>query len=219
MKVLRNNLLLLLLICPCAANAGEAFDSITGRWIWINTVTHALEVIQDGEVKQRFRNIAIGRNGYAIQRKQGDGTTPLGTFHVVWINTDSRFDIFLGLDYPNQQQAEMAWRNNLIDFDTYYAIRRALAKGRVPPQDTALGGYIGIHGTGHSISERLHRFVNWTQGCVALTNRQIESLARWVSVGMKVVISNGALATNTAVNTVSSTTVSSTLRPKTDNRE
>jgi len=194
MRIPRSNLLLALLVLPCWVNAADS--SQPDRWIWINTASHALKVIQDGEVKQQFRNIAIGRNGYSLQRRQGDGTTPLGTFHVAWINTNSRFDIFLGLDYPNQQQAELAWRNNLIDFDTYYAIRRALAKGHVPPQNTVLGGYIGIHGTGKGVSERLHRLVNWTQGCVALTNRQIENLSRLVRVGMKVVISNGSLANN-----------------------
>lgn len=192
MKLLRYSILLVLLVLPWWVQAGTSLD--TERWIWINTATHALEVIENGQVKHRFRNIAIGRNGYTTQHRKGDGTTPLGTFHLAWINTNSRFDIFLGLDYPNRQQAEMAWRKNLIDFDTYYAIRRALAKGQVPPQDTALGGYIGIHGTGNEISDRLHRLVNWTQGCVALTNRQIERLSRWVRVGMKVVISHGTLA-------------------------
>lgn len=193
MYVFRNSLFLLLLVYHWPVQAGEQAGS--GRWIWINTASYTLEVIEDGEVKQRFRNVAIGRNGYAVQRKQGDGTTPLGTFHLAWINPDSRFNIFLGLDYPNQQQAEAAWRRDLIDFDTYYSIRRALAKGRVPPQNTALGGYIGIHGTG-TTSERLQRYVNWTQGCVALTNQQIKRLARWVKVGMKVVISHGTIATS-----------------------
>jgi murein L,D-transpeptidase YafK len=191
MSVLRYSLFLFLLSCQWPVQAGLPMQG--GRWIWINTATHTLEVIEKGEIKHRFRNIAIGRNGYAKRRRQGDGTTPLGTFHIAWVNPDSRFNIFLGLDYPNRQLAEMAWRSDVIDFDTYYTIRRALAKGRIPPQDTVLGGYIGIHGTGHT-SERFHRLVNWTQGCVALTNKQIEQLLRWVRIGMKVVISNGAIA-------------------------
>ena len=168
-------------------------QSSNERWVWIDTQSNTLRVMQGEQAVESFTNISVGRNGTAYLRQHGDGKTPLGTFHVRWINRDSRYHIFLGLDYPNDEQAEIAWRNALIDFDTYYDIRKALVKGRVPPQDTVLGGYIGIHGTGDT-SEKLHQFLNWTQGCVALTNHQIEQLTKLIGVGTKVVISNPALA-------------------------
>ena len=67
--------------------------------------------------------------------------------------------------------------------------RIALAEwqGRPPPHDTPLGGMIGIHGIGRG-SLKVHRDFNWTEGCVALDNQQIHALARYVRVGMRVII-------------------------------
>jgi murein L,D-transpeptidase YafK len=155
--------------------------------LMIDTVGRTLEVVQGDQVKQIFHNISVGRNGYSFDHHEGDGRTPLGVFHVAWINPNSRFYLFFGLDYPNQNDAEEAFRRKLIDFDTYFAIRKALHRGELPPQDTPLGGHIGIHGLGHG-NRFIHETTNWTQGCVALTNEQIDQLARWVTLGTKVVI-------------------------------
>jgi murein L,D-transpeptidase YafK len=153
--------------------------------LMIDTVGRTLEVVQGDQVKQIFHNISVGRNGYSFDHHEGDGRTPLGVFHVAWINPNSRFHLFFGLDYPNQNDAEEAFRRKLIDFDTYFAIRKALHRGELPPQDTPLGGHIGIHGLGHG-NRFIHETTNWTQGCVALTNEQIDQLARWVTLGNKV---------------------------------
>ena len=57
----------------------------------------------------------------------------------------------------------------------------------MPPQQTALGGHIGIHGIGAG-DPRIHEDFNWTSGCIALTNAQIDDLAGWVRLGMRVVV-------------------------------
>jgi lipoprotein-anchoring transpeptidase ErfK/SrfK len=59
--------------------------------------------------------------------------------------------------------------------------------GKTPPQHTPLGGYIGIHGVGSGDPE-VHRAYNWTNGCVALTNAQIDILAEWARAGTPVEI-------------------------------
>lgn len=174
--------LLLLLALLSAVTAAQA-----SSWIMVDTVSQTLTVVQDGQVKQVFTNISVGRNGPADHRLAGDGRTPLGVFHVAWINANSRFHLFFGLDYPNHEQAERAFRQKLIDFDTYYSIRRALFQGELPPQNTVLGGNIGIHGIGRG-DPRVHKVANWTEGCIAVTNEQIEQLAQWVTLGTKVVI-------------------------------
>jgi lipoprotein-anchoring transpeptidase ErfK/SrfK len=50
-----------------------------------------------------------------------------------------------------------------------------------------LGGHIGIHGVGRG-DLRIHQQFDWTQGCIALTNEQIEQLQNLVRVGDRVVI-------------------------------
>lgn len=176
---------LLLLLCSLSV-PGLAQDTAV-PWLMVDTRHQALKVMVGDHVQQVFRGIAVGRGGASELRYVGDGRTPRGVFHVRWINRHSKFHLFFGLDYPSRAQAEHAYHAARIDFDTYYRISRALLHGRTPPQDTALGGYIGIHGLGRQ-DPAIHRRLNWTEGCIALTNEQIDRLARWVSIGTRVVI-------------------------------
>jgi hypothetical protein len=66
-------------------------------------------------------------------------------------------------------------------------VRRALRTNSVPPQNTPLGGFIGIHGIGIG-DPKIHALFNWTEGCIALTNEQVDELAQWVHVGTPVTI-------------------------------
>jgi hypothetical protein len=138
-------------------------------------------------VLERFGNIAIGSGGAARLHVAGDDVTPRGDFRVAWIDRHSRFGEFFGLDYPTPRAALRAWREGRIGGPSLRAIVRAFQHGRLPPQDTALGGDIGIHGLGED-SPAVQRHVNWTDGCIALSNRQLRRLARWVHVGTRVMI-------------------------------
>ncbi len=171
-----------------AAYGATNADTNGTPWILIDSHQRTLTVMEDRERPlQVFRNVAFGRGGVAPLRLSGDGKTPTGEFYVAWINPDSRYHLFFGLDYPTPAHAEEGYRRNLIDVDTYVRIREAHHRRRLPPQDTALGGDIGIHGVGDHDPD-IHRLFNWTMGCVALTDQQIEELAPWVTLGMKVVI-------------------------------
>lgn len=170
------------------AVANGAAAGASGAWILIDSAQRTLSVMEDQErTLQVFRNVAFGRGGVSPFRVSGDGKTPTGEFYVAWINPDSRYHLFFGLDYPSPAHAEEGYRQQVIDVDTYVKIREAHHRRRLPPQDTALGGEIGIHGVGEHDPD-IHRLFNWTMGCVALTDQQIEELAPWVSLGMKVVI-------------------------------
>jgi murein L,D-transpeptidase YafK len=178
---------LILILCASPWVVMPAAHSAELPWVLVDTAAHTVSVIKAGEVKATFAHAALGRGGVASVHYKGDGRTPLGTFRVAWVNRNSRFHVFFGLDYPNDNQAEIALQRNKIDIDTYYDIRKAAYQGALPPQDTNLGGYIGIHGLGHG-NLALHRLANWTQGCIALTNDQIDRLAQWVDIGTRVVI-------------------------------
>ena len=66
----------------------------------------------------------------------------------------------------------------------------ALRINALPPQNTALGGAIGIHGIGPETPEKLHihEHLNWTEGCIALRNNEIHELRPYVGIGTRVVI-------------------------------
>jgi murein L,D-transpeptidase YafK len=177
---------LLLMLCSLLPLQAPAQDEVE-PWVVIDTRQQALKVMVGDHIEQIFAGISVGRGGTAKQRFQGDGRTPKGVFRIGWINPRSKYHLFFGLDYPNLDHAERAFASAQIDFDTYYQISSAVLHGQTPPQNTPLGGYIGIHGLG-SNDPRIHKTLNWTQGCIALTNEQIEQLARWVNVGTRVVI-------------------------------
>ena len=157
-------------------------------WLAVDTRALTLTVVSgDGHMLARFQNIAIGSGGAASLHRAGDATTPLGTYHIAWINRHSRFGIFYGLDYPGASEGERAYAQKLISGAEYDAILAALRHGRLPPQNTALGGHLGIHGIGAG-DPAVQRSVNWTDGCIALPNAQAQSLSTWVGLGTKVLI-------------------------------
>lgn len=174
--------LVMLLYCAAFVRADSA-----APWLLIDTGKEALIVMGQTGPLETYDNIALGVRGAGVKRRRGDEITPLGSFKVGWISAESRFHRFIGLNYPNLEYASLAYADGRIDKTTYQTIRRALQQGRRPPQQTALGGYIGIHGIGAG-DPYVHENINWTNGCVALTNQQIKSLLDWVKVGMRVEI-------------------------------
>ncbi len=171
-------LLLLLTLRPAAAGDVK---------LVIDTRLATLTVLEEGAVIQQFDNIAIGRFGTTRYKKMGDNRTPLGIFRIGWITQETRYHRFMGIDYPDMQTASRALFDDTIDFSLWERVRRDVDAGKTPSQKTPLGGYLGIHGIGEGDIE-VHREFNWTNGCVALTNEQIDRLAEWVTVGTEVEI-------------------------------
>ena len=156
-------------------------------WLLIDTTAQRMAVYRGQELLKRFYNISIGRNGAAPYRRDGDNTTPKGEFHIDRINRDSEYHLFLGLDYPTMPYARQAVERGDLDERQYNSIVDAIQAHHAPPQNTPLGGYIGIHGIGDA-SLALHKRLNWTRGCIALTDHQIDELAHFVQLGTRVVI-------------------------------
>lgn len=172
-----------LLLAAAASVASAAPET----WILIDTAVHRLDIYRGYTPLKRFRNIALGSGGPAPLHLAGDATTPLGEFRITHINRRSRFHIFLGLNYPTMAHLERAREQGLIDAISHEAYLDTIRVNNHPPQNTLLGGNIGIHGIGDG-DPAIHARYNWTQGCIALTNEQIEQIARVVRVGTRVFI-------------------------------
>lgn len=168
---------------PLAAEGTAA----SGVWLKVDTEAATLTVMNGDKPQKVFKDIAIGRYGTTDAKMQGDHRTPLGRFTIGWIPETSRYHRFLGLTYPDVERAERALADGKISEAQWQAIRRAAETNARPPQNTPLGGFIGIHGTGAG-DPRIHRQYNWTNGCIALTNEQIDRLMAWVRVGTPVEI-------------------------------
>ena len=172
-----------LLIVPMDSTAIRDRDI----WILVDTEKMVLSVLEGNKVRRKYDAIAIGRAGTTPDKKMGDNKTPLGAFRLVRIAPSETFHRFFGINYPTVAHASRALRAGTIGREHYQAIRHAAKSNNIPPQETPLGGYIGIHGVGDG-DPAIHKKFNWTQGCVALTNRQIDDLSSWVHLGMRVVI-------------------------------
>jgi hypothetical protein len=118
------------------------------------------------------------------KRAHGDDRMPEGDYAIGGPAHESRFHLFVPIDYPSLADANRALAEQRIDRETRDAIARAHADGDMPPQDTPLGGAIGLHGEGDRWRGDLA--LNWTAGCIALSDRGIEQLAPLLRPGTPV---------------------------------
>lgn len=149
-----------------------------------------LLIVREGNEVREVFSVAVGRGGAGDKQRTGDKKTPIGTYRVVGFNESDRFDFFVRLNYPNVKDAFYGLRNEVISREEFDRIVAALRAGRLPPQDTALGGAIGIHGIGEQTPTklRIHDRLDWTEGCIALRNEQVRELRSYLGIGTRVVI-------------------------------
>jgi murein L,D-transpeptidase YafK len=116
---------------------------------------------RDGKAIRTYR-IALGRTPVGPKRREGDGKTPEGDYVVDGRLARSQFHRALHISYPAAADRERA--------------RRA----GVSP-----GGDIMIHGlpNGQGAIGAAHRQSDWTEGCIAVTNEEIEEIWRLVANG------------------------------------
>ncbi len=157
----------------------------------ISRSSHTLLVKQGNVTLQSFK-VAFGSGGKKAKLREGDRTTPKGTYLISNVRTSDRFHLFMQLNYPNMNDAKRALKTKLISRKQYRDILDAQIAGRMPPQNTGLGGAIGIHGIGVETQEKIeiHQFADWTQGCIAMRNDEVEALSGYISYGTKVTITD-----------------------------
>lgn len=174
------------LLC-CSFFSVAVFAGNSDVWLLVDTKARKIEVKKGGQTIETLNSIAIGRGGAGEKSYRGDNITPHGEYKIGWIGEKSSFRRFFGLTYPSVQDAKKALVRHIIDEPTYYRIVSAHMNNAIPPQNTPLGGQIGIHGLGRA-DERVHKTFDWTHGCIALTNSQIDHLSQLVDTGTVVKI-------------------------------
>jgi murein L,D-transpeptidase YafK len=120
------------------------------------------------------------------KRADGDQRMPEGEYHIADAARKSRFHLFIPIDYPSSADADLALQEGRITKDERAVIARAHQARRMPPQDTALGGLVGIHGEGKRWQG--DNLLNWTEGCIAISDASIDQLAKLVRPGTPVSI-------------------------------
>ena len=156
-------------------------------WLYVDTERRSVTLFEgyrDPRPLRHFEPGALGRNGADHYRIRGSRVTPKGRFRITGINEKSRFHRFFAFDYPTVEQARWGLERGVITRREHRAIVAAHRRGDPPPQNTALGGHIGLHG----VKGKRSTAWNWTEGCVALMNDQIDILTPWLGVGTHVVV-------------------------------
>jgi murein L,D-transpeptidase YafK len=138
-----------------------------------------LELYSDGALVRSYK-VGLGLNPVPDKVRQGDRATPEGDFYIFTKNDKSAYYLSLGISYPNIEDAQRGLRDGLISRAQHDAILKAIKLKATPPQHTALGGDIYIHGNGASS--------DWTWGCVALENEDVKELFGAIALGTPVTI-------------------------------
>jgi murein L,D-transpeptidase YafK len=147
--------------------------------IIIRKKDRVLELHDRGAVVRSF-TMVLGFAPVGDKEVEGDGKTPEGEFYVFTKNPRSKFHLSLGISYPSKDDAQRGLASGKITRAEHDQIVSAIDRKRMPPQKTALGGEIYIHGGG------IGR--DWTWGCIALENADVEELFNVIPVGTKVTI-------------------------------
>lgn len=129
----------------------------------------------DGKKLIKTYSISLGFAPEGDKEIEGDGKTPEGDFYIFIKNPESSFFLSLGVSYPNIEDAERGLKNNLISRQEFDEIVKAINEKSMPPQKTKLGGEIYIHGGGCNS--------DWTAGCMALKNEEMQEIFESIEVG------------------------------------
>lgn len=166
MKASRGLVLALLLSgLSHGALAAPSLDKKADR-IVVEKSAHRMTLYR-GDKVIRYYEVALGRGGGGPKQREGDALTPEGTYRVVHHKADSAFHRALRLSYPEPDD-----------------IKRAARQG-VPP-----GSDIMIHGmrNGFGWLAPFNTWFDWTNGCVAVTNSEMDEIWLLVEDGTPVEI-------------------------------
>ncbi|MBU1106181.1 MAG: L,D-transpeptidase [Candidatus Riflebacteria bacterium] len=125
--------------------------------------------------------IGLGRAPIGIKLRGNDQKTPEGQYYVCSKVEGHRFHLFMQINYPSPDDAKRGSVQQIIRPGEEARIEAAWQQLASPPEDTALGGPLGIHGFGAES--------NWTNdGSIALHNIHIEELFWNIATGTPVAI-------------------------------
>ena len=132
--------------------------------IMVDKSERMLTTYRGDQMVRAFR-VALGSGGLAPKQRQGDGRVPEGSYRITFHNSASRYHRSLRIGYPTDEQ------------------RAAAQAAGINP-----GGDIMIHGlpNGMAAIASRHLLRDWTEGCIAVTNREMDWLFTAVPDGTRI---------------------------------
>lgn len=149
--------------CTARGPKFQTYDGPEVTGIVVNKGKRRMYLVNNGRVLKKYK-INLGFAPVGDKKIEGDGKTPEGLYTIDRRNPESRFHLSLGISYPNASD-----------------IAEARALGKSP------GGEIFIHGQKNPFSKK-RSTENWTWGCIAVTNAEIEEIYAMVKNGTPIMI-------------------------------
>ena len=153
--------LVLLTLAACSGMFSGSYYGPEVTSIVVHKADRQMYLFHGNEVLKIYA-IALGNDPIGPKHFEGDGKTPEGRYSINRRNPNSNFHLSLGISYPNEQDAAFA-----------------ATQGKRP------GGEIFIHGRSRF---RGGNYGDWTEGCIAVTDREMETIYAMVRNGTPIII-------------------------------
>jgi len=150
-----------LALAACSSGKFRVYRGPEVTSVVVNKGARSLYLLHHGEILEGYK-VDLGFAPEGHKEVEGDGRTPEGTYLIDRRNPNSQFHLSLGISYPNAAD-----------------VQRARALGKKP------GGDIFIHG--QPVAYRPKR-PDWTAGCIAVKNREIEQIYAMVRNGTPITL-------------------------------
>lgn len=147
-------------LSTCGGSKFQVYNGETVTRVEVHKADRKLYLLHETKILKAY-SIQLGGNPVGPKQFEGDSKTPEGAYFITHRNPRSAFHLSLGISYPNSANRAFA-----------------LANGRSP------GGDIFIHGENNRGSSD----GDWTVGCIAVTDKQIEEIYAMVNPGTPIVI-------------------------------
>jgi murein L,D-transpeptidase YafK len=141
-------------------------EGATVDHVVVKKSARVLELYKGAELVRSY-SVSLGRRPIGPKERTGDGRTPEGNYRLDYRKLESSFHRALHISYPDSKDVAAA-RAKALD----------------------AGGLIMVHGMKNGLGwiGRAHRAFDWTDGCVAVTDREIEEIIRVVPDGTPITI-------------------------------
>ena len=156
--------LLLALVASCGPSKFKTYNGPPVTQIVVNKNARQMLFFSGPSIIAAY-DVGLGTEPVGHKQFSGDGKTPEGLYYINRRNPESRYHLSLGISYPNVQDAAFA-----------------LSQGRHPGDD------IFIHGQGPEGKVLAPQKRDWTVGCIAVTDAQMEDIYAMVKDGTPIQI-------------------------------
>lgn len=154
-------ILSLMLVAGCSSSKFKSYDGPPVTLVVVEKEARKMYLLNGSRVLRSYK-VDLGFNPDGHKEIEGDGRTPEGNYIIDRRNPNSEFHLSIGISYPNAND-----------------IARARAMGKSP------GGDIFIHGRPKKYRDGKR---DWTAGCIAVTDRQMEQIYAMVRDGTPISI-------------------------------